>query len=101
MVDKGVGFLVTRVHLVLAVAALKDSAKSERGAEPPIATESQSIPKLEGTHNDHQRRGELSQKMEGVRMAAAQQGRFCFLLKRNKTSHKRAAWPWGPVVPGV
>lgn len=84
---------MTRIHLVLAVAALRDSAKSERGAEPPVATKSQS--------NDHQRWGELSQKMEGVRTAAAQQGRFCFLLKRNKTSHKRAAWPWGPVVPGV
>lgn len=44
MVDKGVGFLVTRIHLVLAVAALRDSAKSERGAEPPVATELHSIP---------------------------------------------------------
>lgn len=34
-------------------------------------------------------------------MAAAPRGRFCFLLKRNKTSHKRAAWPWGPAVPGL
>lgn len=101
MVDKGVGFLVSRVHLVLAVAALRDSAKGERGAEPPIATELRSISELEGTPNDHQRWGELSQKTEGVGMAAAPRGRFCFLLKRNKTSHKRAAWPWGPAVPGL